>query len=113
MDILRLEDGGLNRRAAISQCRDMLGHHDPELLDLAAELFGAGEGSEELLPLRDLRPGMITRSSIMDSTGRVMVAPGLELTAPLLKSLENFHARVGLVEPFEVQVPKRQAPAFA
>ena len=113
MDILRLEDGGLNRRAAISQCRDMLGHHDPELLDLAVELFGAGEGSEELLPLRDLRPGMITRSSIMDSTGRVMVAPGLELTAPLLKSLENFHARVGLVEPFEVQVPKRQALAFA
>ena len=107
MDILKLEEGGLNRRAALTQCVDMPGHHDPDLLDLAFELFGKTDGTEELLPLRDLMPGMITRSSIMDSTGRVMVAPGLELTAPLLKSLENFHARVGLVEPFEVQVPKK------
>jgi HD-GYP domain-containing protein (c-di-GMP phosphodiesterase class II) len=111
MDVLKLEEGGLNRRAALRQCKDMPGHHDPDLLELATQLFNLQEGALELLPLRDLRPGMLTCSSIMDSTGRVMVAPGLELTAPLLKSLENFHARVGLIEPFEVQLPTQGPPA--
>jgi response regulator RpfG family c-di-GMP phosphodiesterase len=104
-DVLKGEEGGLNRRAALRQCEDMPGHHDPDLLELATTLFTEQAVALELLPLRDLRPGMLTCSSIMDSTGRVMVAPGLELTAPLLKSLENFHARVGLIEPFEVQIP--------
>ena len=107
-DMLVFEDRGLSRRSALAKCKTMRGHHDPELLEIAEELFGSSDGSEKLLPLAELEPGMITRSSIYDSEGLVMVAPGIEITTPLIRSLEGFHARVGLREPFEVYVPSTQ-----
>ena len=106
MDILKHEEGGLNRRAAISRCRDMEGHHDPEILDKAVEVFGEGDGTEEFLPLRDLRPGMITRSSIMDSTGRVMVAPGLELTVHSLRAWRTFILGLAWSNPLKYRYPR-------
>ena len=103
-DLLVLEDGGLSRRAALEECKNRPGHYDPELVELAHELFTGDDSVEKLVTMRDLSVGMITRSSIVDTAGRVMVAPGQEITSMMLASLANFHSRVGLVEPFEVRV---------
>ena len=104
-DVLTLEDGGLGRRAALEACAGRPGHYDPEIIEAALEVFVSGNGLERLVNVRDLAPGMVTRSAIYDSTRRMMVASGQELTPALIARLENFHERIGLVEPFEVRVP--------
>jgi response regulator RpfG family c-di-GMP phosphodiesterase len=104
-DLLTLEDGGLGRRAALEVCRGRPGHYDPELIEVALDIFVSDESMDQLVNLRELTPGMMTRSSICDTSGRVMVAPGQELTPTMIARLKNFQERLGLVEPFEVRLP--------
>ena len=103
-DVIDFEDGGLTRRAAVNYCSELPGHHDPALLDVATSLYATLETLETLVSFRELQPGAVTRSAIHDKNGRRLVAAGMEITAPLLASLESFHLRVGLVEPFEVKL---------
>jgi response regulator RpfG family c-di-GMP phosphodiesterase len=103
-DIIEFEDGGLTRRAAVGYCAEFPGHHDPELLKVATSLYAKTETMLKLVSFSELTPGAVTRSAIHDKNGRRLVAAGMELTAPLLASLETFHLRVGLVEPFEVKL---------
>jgi response regulator RpfG family c-di-GMP phosphodiesterase len=102
-DVIEFEDGGLTRRAAVNYCAELPGHHDPELLEVARGLYATLETMEKLVSFSELKAGAVTRSAIHDKNGRRLVAAGMEITAPLLASLESFHLRVGLVEPFEVK----------
>jgi HD-GYP domain-containing protein (c-di-GMP phosphodiesterase class II) len=110
-DVLKMEDSGLTRRAALEQCLNMPGHHDPTILELAVDHFAGIEFIEELVSFAALRAGMITRSAIHDNAGRMMVAPGLEITPALLSSLENIHWRTGIKEPIEVRYSIEVPPA--
>ena len=103
-DILDFEDGGLTRRAAVGYCHEFPGHHDPALLEVASRLYAQTQTLETLVSFSELKVGAVTRSAIHDQNGRRLVAAGMEITQPLLASLESFHLRVGLVEPFEVKL---------
>ena len=103
-DVIDFEDGGLTRRSAVGYCSEFPGHHDPELLKVATSLYAQMQTMEKLVSFSELKPGAVTRSAIHDKNGRRLVAAGMEITAPLLASLESFHLRIGLVEPFEVKL---------
>ena len=103
-DILDFEDGGLSRRAAVGYCHEFPGHHDPDLLRVADELYAQVQSMESLVSFSELKVGCVTRSAIHDKNGRKLLAAGMEITAPMLASLETLHLRVGLVEPFEVKL---------
>ena len=103
-DILEFEDGGLSRRAAVGYCHEFPGHHDPELLEVASSLYAQVQTMETLVSFGELKVGCVTRSAIHDKNGRKLLAAGMEITAPMLASLETLHLRVGLIEPFEVKL---------
>jgi response regulator RpfG family c-di-GMP phosphodiesterase len=104
-DVLDFEDGGLNRSAALTHCHDYPGHHDPALLEAASELYAEDLALTKIIGFGELKTGCVTRSAILGKDGRRLLAAGMEITIPLLASLETYNLRVGLMEPFEVSLP--------
>ncbi len=105
-EILRMETGGLSRTAAITACEARSGHHDPEILEKAKEVFQDVNSVDHLVTLMELKAGMITRSAIKEKNGRLLVGPGIQISEALVRRLSYIHETRGLQEPFEIQVPE-------
>ena len=101
--ILAKETGGLTRSAAISACTALSGHYDPDILATAQDVFSDVNSVDELVTLMELKAGMITRSPILETNGRLLIGPGIEMTEALIRRLVHIHDSRGLQEPFHVQ----------
>ena len=74
---------------------------DKTLEALTPQAIGQQKESRSIA-FRELQLGMIVAADIYARNGLLVLPEGLEVTEIVLEHLQNFHARVGLVEPLMV-----------
>ncbi len=76
-------------------------------VDLIARMVGAQsrptDQSEQLLPLHDLRPGMVLLDDIITETGQLLLKADFVLTEVALKILRQWHMNDPIIHKFRVK----------
>ena len=85
---------------------------DPRTVAPDEAVFSAGanevaSGPVSVLPISELRLGMIVERELLSSTGTRVVVPGQEISSCLLIRLKNFLARGAITDGVTVSLPNR------
>jgi hypothetical protein len=104
VDLEALEAGGIHRRAALGALARRAGAYDPSLLDALLPAAGAGDGGPEVLQLlaSELEPGMTVVRDVTDSSGRLLVGRGYQVSQSLIERIRNWKATAVISEPIYV-----------
>lgn len=110
----RLTTNGLSARSAAAQMAGQPSEYDPAV----AEALGSAEVGTEghdarAVSVSDLQPRMTIAQDVCSTDGRLLVTEGQEVTFPVLARLRMWSQRVGVREPIQVFVPRRQATPSA
>ncbi len=100
---------GLSKNEAIADLKAK-NTFKSQLIDILRELDTASAPLEKkLVPLAQLRPGMILEEEIRTSAGLLFVGKGQEITHPILARLRNFQNAQALPSQVLALVPSSQA----
>ncbi len=84
---------------------ELQGDYPAQLLEALSRFSPEQTGTERLVSVADLRPGMVPVDDIIHRSGAVVIAGGHELDALSIARARNMHRTGGVREPFRVRVP--------
>jgi response regulator RpfG family c-di-GMP phosphodiesterase len=84
--------------------RGRVGHYDPEIFEVFAEMHGGRKREIQVLELhlRDVCVGMVLGEDVRSAKGVLLIARGQEVTPGLLERLRNFSPDLGIREPIRM-----------
>ena len=98
---------------ALERMRGRRGWYDPAVLDALESMINFPDGFEcAVLPVSELRPGMLLDQEVLAPSGEVLLTKGQELGAVAIKKLRGAFAGRGNVS-VRVLVPPREQLEFA
>jgi CheY-like chemotaxis protein len=105
VDLEALEARGLDRRDVLSTLGRRKGSYDPALLGALMETVEPGDEGSGIVALmaKELRPGMTIVYDVVDSSGRLLVGHGYEVTESLIERIRNWKAGAVIREPIYVR----------
>ncbi len=115
-EIVRMEQVGISRSAAVETMSARRGFYDPAILEAArgqkGQLSSAGEASEQravILTLAQLLPGHMFLTDVYTREGVLLITAGNIATGNTIERLRNHSRLSGVKEPFRVdsEVPIR------
>jgi len=90
LDFEELEAAGVPADKAVDRMRGRGDLYDPIILEALRELYFGEEFTAVELPIARLLDGMIIAADVTTTNGTLLVARGHEVTAGLIRRLENF-----------------------
>ncbi len=104
VDLEALEAGGIHRRVALGVLGRRKGAYDPVLLDALLQMAGPEAAEPDVLQLlsSELEAGMTVVRDVTDSSGRLLVGRGYQVTASLIERVRNWSATTVISEPIYV-----------
>ena len=105
VDLEALEASGVDRDDALSLLQRREGSYDPALLDALYTSRGSTAKELGLVPVmaRELRAGMHIARDVTDSSGRLLVGRGYEVTDSLLERIRNWKSPSPITEPIFIR----------
>lgn len=102
----RLRARGLPFAVALQDARRARPAHAPELIEALSDLKlpCSGEACSRLVRVADLHGFMVTDQEVRAKNGMLLLAPGQEISYPVVEKLRRFASTVGVVEPIRVHV---------
>lgn len=105
VELEALEASGVERDDALSLLQRSEGSYDPDLL---SALFGRGGSTAKELGLvpvltHELRAGMRIARDVTDSSGRLLVGRGYEVTDSLIERIRNWKIASLVTEPIFIR----------
>lgn len=83
------------------------GVYDPKILDVLKKIAKIqSEYETSLVPIDDLKEGMVIAEDLYTIDGRLLIRQGHTVTTPLIEKLRNFSRTVGVEEPIKVFIPR-------
>ena len=79
------------------------------MLDTLASLETAEVCETQMLPVAQLRIGMVLASDVVTPTGAVVLQGGRQLTMLHLDRVKHFASGVGVVEPIKITWPESKS----
>jgi len=106
-----LRTRGMSKNDAASELKK---NFKPQLVNMLAELETATAPLEKkLVPVSELRTGMILAEEIRTHTGLLFVGKGQEITYPILVRLRNFQNNRAIPDKVMALIPDEHAKAIA
>jgi response regulator RpfG family c-di-GMP phosphodiesterase len=110
-DLAEIEATGASALAASVVLKQRKGMYDITLLDRVVAVIPvdphakSSEFAVRLVPLTQLKIGMVLRADVLTKDGTVLIASGHAITPMLQERLDNFSRLVGITEPLLVEPP--------
>ncbi len=105
LDFESLESNGYTKIQAVECLSSRNGWYDPRVLDALQAIALEETGwSRQILPIQNLRPGMILEEDVRNSKGQLLIRKGLEITDLVIQLLHNL-ASGNSSESIAVRVP--------
>jgi response regulator RpfG family c-di-GMP phosphodiesterase len=109
-DMLKFEHQALSPLSALEKLKAQAHLYDPEILtaivaitEVDLGLRGGQARTSLALPLTELREGQILASHVMTATGKLVLFPGIRLSAGHIQLLQNLAELLDLQEPVLIQ----------
>lgn len=110
VDLVQLENKGMQRPAAIDEMRKRKDWYDPEMLTVLSSALlqdagerAPGEGTARLVTFNNLRIGDVLAADLVTKDGVLIISAGNRVTLPMMQRLRNFAALSGVKEPIHVE----------
>jgi response regulator RpfG family c-di-GMP phosphodiesterase len=105
LDFDLLETKGMQKGRALMTLKKRSGYYDPSILAALESAIGDMAKYEiKNVTFKELKPNMILNDGIRTKDGRLLIARGQNITAILLKRLDNFVKTTGIEEPISVLI---------
>lgn len=106
LDFDLLETKGAQKGKALKTLKERPGRYDPSILAALESVIG-DEARYEIkdVTFKELKASMILSEGIWTTDGRLLISRGQDITAMLLKRLDNFAKTSGIKEPIGVLIP--------
>jgi len=109
MDMVRMEEAGLDRRKALSCLDQESGGHDPRVVSAIALSLGIGMEDQATstlqIPFVKLCPGHVLAAPLVTCDGRMILREGHRIGHALMERLRNHQRMYGFREPVHIEVP--------
>lgn len=110
-DLAQLDTPAHSKAQILKMMRNRAGWYDPEVLEVAAQVFAPGldtaapEFLQRSFKVSELRIGDVLVTDLRTKDAQLLVASGVELTEVYLERVRNFARFVGVDEPIVAKRP--------